>query len=96
MERNTNSIELPRIRSLPLRRGWLGSSVREACVEREKNMNDQKNNTSHRPGFLSTSWDASKTARAEKQGINRLQQAHLRALVSYARAHSMYFADLYR
>jgi phenylacetate-CoA ligase len=70
--------------------------VSAACVEREKNMYYQKNNTSHHLGLLPTSWDAWKAARAGKQGINRRQQARLRALVSYARSHSRYFADLYR
>jgi phenylacetate-CoA ligase len=55
-----------------------------------------QNNTSWHPGFLATSWDAWKTAREGTPGIARRQQERLRALVSYARAHSSYFAHRYR
>jgi phenylacetate-CoA ligase len=59
-------------------------------------MKQEKNNTNHRPTFLAASWDAWKTARAGTQGIARRQQERLHTLVSYTRAHSRYFADLYR
>lgn len=48
------------------------------------------------PGFLAASWDAWRTARHGTAGIARRQQARLQALVSYARAHSSYFAERYR
>jgi phenylacetate-CoA ligase len=59
-------------------------------------MMEQKSRTNHRPTFLAVSWDAWKAAREGKQGIARRQQERLQALVSYARTHSRYFADLYR
>ena len=59
-------------------------------------MNKQKHYTNRRPGFMRASWDAWKTARAGRQAITRRQQERLAALVSYTRAHSRYFADLYR
>lgn len=54
-----------------------------------------KQNTTQQPGFLSISWDAWKTARAGTPAIMQRQQERLRALVSYARTHSSYFADRY-
>ena len=48
------------------------------------------------PTFLSASWDAWRTARAGKQGIAQRQQERLQELVSYARTHSRYFADVYQ
>jgi hypothetical protein len=65
-------------------------------VEKEKNMNNQKNKMNHQPGFLAASWDAWQAAREGTRGIARRQQERLAALVSYARAHSRYFAVLYR
>jgi hypothetical protein len=59
-------------------------------------MKQRKSNTNHRPTFLTASWEAWKAARAGKQGIARRQQERLQALVSYARTHSRYFADVYR
>jgi phenylacetate-coenzyme A ligase PaaK-like adenylate-forming protein len=50
----------------------------------------------HQPGFLAASWDAWRTTREGTAGIVRRQQARLQALVSYARAHSSYFAERYR
>ena len=50
----------------------------------------------HQPGFLAASWDARRTAREGTDGITRRQQERLQALVSYARAHSSYFAERYR
>jgi phenylacetate-CoA ligase len=55
-----------------------------------------KSNTNDHPTFLSASWDAWKAAREGKQGIARRQHERLGALVSYVRAHSSYFADVYR
>jgi phenylacetate-CoA ligase len=52
--------------------------------------------TNHCPTFLSASWDAWKAAQEGEQGIARRQHERLRALVSYARTHSSYFADVYR
>ncbi len=59
-------------------------------------MNTTKNHVNDQPGFLAASWDAWRTAREGIPDIARRQQARLRALVSFARAHSRYFADLYR
>jgi phenylacetate-coenzyme A ligase PaaK-like adenylate-forming protein len=59
-------------------------------------MNSNKNNPHHQLGFLAASWDAWKTAREASQGIVRRQQERLSVLVSFTRAHSRYFADLYR
>ena len=59
-------------------------------------MNNNKNNPYYQLGFLAASWDAGKTARAGSQGIVRRQQERLSVLVSSARAHSRYFANLYR
>ncbi len=59
-------------------------------------MKGKKRNMNKQPTFLSASWDAWRAAREGEQGIARRQQERLRALVSYARTHSRYFADLYR
>lgn len=61
-----------------------------------KNMNNQKNKMNYQPGFLAASWDAWQAAREGTRGIARRRQERLAALVSYARAHSRYFAELYR
>src|SRR5215831_12830130 len=62
-------------------------------MESVKNMN---NNMTHQPRFLTTYWDAGRTARAGKQGITQRQQVRLQELVSYARTYSRYFADVYQ
>ena len=46
--------------------------------------------------FLAAGWDAYRAARQGEAGLSRRQQERLRDLVAYARAHSAYFADLYR
>lgn len=46
--------------------------------------------------LLSIAWDAWMTRRDGPSGIARRQQERLHALVAYARAHSRYFAHLYR
>jgi phenylacetate-CoA ligase len=59
-------------------------------------MKSMRRNTNDQLTFLSASWDAWKAAREGKQGVTQRQQERLLALVSYARRHSRYFADLYR
>ena len=59
-------------------------------------MNNRVHNTTHQPRFLSTSWDAWRAVRVGTPGITQRQHERLRALVSYARTHSKYFADLYQ
>jgi len=61
-----------------------------------KSTQKHEGNTSHHPTFLSASWDAWKAAREGKQGIVRRQHERLQTLVSYARTHSSYFAEVYR
>jgi phenylacetate-CoA ligase len=65
-------------------------------AESEKDMNNRKRHTNQQLGFMTASWDAWRTARAGSKAIARHQQERLAALVSYTRAHSRYFADLYR
>jgi hypothetical protein len=55
-----------------------------------------QSNTSYHPTFLAAFWDAWKAVREGKQGIAQRQHERLQALVSYARTHSRYFADVYR
>lgn len=59
-------------------------------------MNNEKGNVGQQPRFLTASWDAWKTAHEGNPGIASREQARLRTLVSYARTHSSYFANLYR
>jgi phenylacetate-CoA ligase len=61
-----------------------------------KSVKKYKSDTSYYTTFLSASWDAWKAAREGKQGIARRQHERLQALVSYARTHSRYFAEVYR
>ncbi len=61
-----------------------------------KSIKKYKSNTNYHPTFLAASWDAWKAAREGKQGIARRQHERLGALVSYARTHSRYFANIYR
>jgi len=61
-----------------------------------KSRKKNKSNATHRPTLLAASWDAWMAVMEGKQGITRRQQERLQALVSYARTHSRYYADLYR
>jgi len=61
-----------------------------------KSTKRRTSNTGYHPTFLSASWDAWEAAREGKQGIARRQPERLQALVSYARTHSRYFAEVYR
>ena len=46
--------------------------------------------------LVATSWDAWRATHEGTSGITRRQHARLNELVTYARAHSTYLADLYR
>jgi phenylacetate-coenzyme A ligase PaaK-like adenylate-forming protein len=59
-------------------------------------MKQDKSDANHCLTFLGASWDAWKATREGTQGIARRQQERLQAVVSFARAHSDYFADRYR
>lgn len=48
------------------------------------------------PTFLTASWGAWRTARKGKERIAQRQQERLQELVTYARTHSRYYAQVYR
>jgi phenylacetate-coenzyme A ligase PaaK-like adenylate-forming protein len=56
----------------------------------------KRKDTSKTPTFFTASWDAWRTAREGKLRIAQRQQERLQELVSYARTHSRYYAQVYR
>jgi phenylacetate-CoA ligase len=56
----------------------------------------KREGTSKTPTFFTASWDAWRTAREGKLRIAERQQKRLQELVSYARTHSRYYAQVYQ